>query len=1169
MSYNPNSPYDDYNDALGETDYSSGNIPEQNSPFGSQQKSGFSNTRTGNERKDAENFQKSWNSAGTKTAHSNPIAGATAKSAENSRNGFYKGANKGGNGGGRFSRNSKTPLSAAGIKAKIRRRIIGGVLASALGLGGIGIGFAGPGLLLNKIADVIEKKFVAPTSKVMASKVKNVWKCKLKKACASAVSSEDKANKNGEKMGDVSDEAKQSLENNNAKIEADGTGGDQKIVLGNNEGEVKSDNVENLSPREQNTFEGKIPANNPEISATGGDTTKMVLEEGGAAKQSPLSDNVGDDKDTGKPRTIKDQLDDQAGSNGTDKGAQATDLTTETATIIDPTNPPDFVAKGSSTASTADESAPKFKTPGGSTENVQGAENISKGAIDKVANVKDDAAKGGEGGAQLLINMACGIAMGGNSVVKGYTLGVKLWKIMRMIPFAINIMSVADSIRGAADGGKGPSPNQVSQVASQLTTVLKDKNGNITTKAATDSFGYQAINGDLKVSGSGRSTFNLNDTSKVGSPGMPTKQTSSYITTGKIDTGNDMLSNALNILGGTGASLASGITCDSINGVMTVNDGYKILTGALKLKDLAGQISLIGGLVSGVAGFVGGWTHQDWLSKASAVTGALSACLGAIDELGNPSAWAGCAIAALGAAAAFYLPSVIDGLLSNLKNKFLKNPLPVGSDAMDAMVSGMGASMGMKAGANGVSPIAAGQYYAYNRELLAYNQQRAAVSRAGDSPFDIYNNDTLVGSFMGNFVASLYSNGNSPFGMAQSLLGMFGSTFANFANGTSAYADAASDAYSSSCSDPDSTASGSLATDPFCNTIYGMADSDEMDLSDTMSTITKWGDKECLDGSEPNLTTGKCADNKTYPVWLAANDPTAKKFSKLYGLNRGAKIPGGQLVGSFLDECITRNKDKKFTPMGTEDSLDNGKNCAIGSGGKYGDSNLRVLYNYIQYRLANSNINQGSNLGCEADGFCGNSGSSSSSAAATSTNASANMFTVTGHGIKDGILQRGSGTAGAFDIWNTSANSNGVDIDMNGAADVPTNGARVINMGDLPGGAPYEGNFPADTPFMTTALKDIASNHGPILVHCASGKDRTGFMIATLETIMGFSRQEMDDGFNQGQQGAAAIGIGGGVVPQSYIDEYLDWLGGISGIQQKFGLSSAEITSIQNHLKNG
>jgi len=238
---------------------------------------------------------------------------------------------------------------------------------------------------------------------------------------------------------------------------------------------------------------------------------------------------------------------------------------------------------------------------------------------------------------------------------------------------------------------------------------------------------------------------------------------------------------------------------------------------------------------------------------------------------------------------------------------------------------------------------------------------------------------TFLGSIMGNFVASMYSNGNSPLGFAQSLLGMFGSSMSGILKGNSAYAADATTAYASSCTDSDIT-SASIAADPFCNPIYGLSNSDTLSLEDTVDRITDddWGDCEVNGAADSDHTDkGSCDgytdSNGNKGSWKSAIDSSAKNYDKNYGLNTDAAIPdspAGKTVGNFLDECVTRNNSGSYTPMGTagDNGMGNGKNCALTDSSSYGRANLVTLYNYAEYFLANSNINQGSALGSQADG---------------------------------------------------------------------------------------------------------------------------------------------------------------------------------------------------------
>jgi hypothetical protein len=167
--------------------------------------------------------------------------------------------------------------------------------------------------------------------------------------------------------------------------------------------------------------------------------------------------------------------------------------------------------------------------------------------------------------------------------------------------------------------------------------------------------------------------------------------------------------------------------------------------------------------------------------------------------------------------------------------------MPVGPNAMDAITSGAGALLGQNADSNGNAPMTTTQAVAFRQRQVAYNNEMNAYSRATSSPFDIYNNATFLGSIAGDFVASMYSNGNSPLGIAQSLLGMFGSSLGIFANmimgSNSAYAAASDSAYSSSCVTIDT-----MAADPFCNPIYGLPDGTIEDPDVTVANVAKYSE---------------------------------------------------------------------------------------------------------------------------------------------------------------------------------------------------------------------------------------------------------------------------------------------------------------------------------------
>ena len=1005
----PRDEHRDYHDELEKTDYSNrykfGNEPNQNH-HANQPWLHMVNNRTGNSRDNnnslAENgnLSKAWNSSAPNTAP------------KPASKGFYAGASGGAGtsaAGRRFSKNSKIPLSAAELKARVKKRIIAGVIASVLGVGGIGIGVSMPALFAGKIMDVVTKKFNAPASKSIGSRTKSLLKCKLTASCAKAVNEKTGATTdNGAGMGQISDDMITSFEKNGSQITGPDitNGSDGMISL--NDGKIKigtgangSESLSSLSAHAASELNKTSPAMNGEYGASSGKPTANTLKTTGANKNIPLSENVGNDKD-GKARTISEQLDDQKkATTDTDPNgprAPPEDLTAQNAKTVSPSETPDFVSSKKSNsnddADATNKSKVGFDESSGGSKKIQSAKDIDNDAKAKIKDTADDATKGGGSAvAKKALNIACGLATAGDGLLKTYRLGVKLNKILQLSRFAYMFLTVMNSIQAADGSGReghnGPTSAQFTQLMSSLTTVLKSKDGKVVTKSGTDSFGYQSVAGYLTPKKSG-STFDLANADS-GKIGAPSAFTSKVVV--NSDAGDRSL---MGQLLGEMPDLGTGVVNTLVkNGCA----GLPIVLGLMDISALEGKTATLselgvpgaglvaaGLLTADLVGNVAGWIaeHTDGTISSvfswSAITlGTVSACGEGLMSFGAGAG--GCVMQFIALAAMIAMPKIVDGLIDYFTKDFLKNPMPVGENAMDALISGAGASQGINAANNGVPVMAststtAGltKYLAVNRELAAYNREQDAIKREGASPFDIYNTATFAGSIMGNFAAAIYANGNEPLQMAGSLLGMFGTSFASIISGTSAYADAANTAYASSCTDSDIT-EAKLAADPFCNPIYGMAQEDEMELEDVMEAITKWQDAE-----------GKSAIDST-----VGDD----KYDDTYGLNRDAVIAGAQgvtklKIGDFINECVTRNdNESKFSPMGSSDEKQgDGKNCSFGNDSKFSDNtsddkdrNLKILYNYIQYYLANSNLNQGLHLGCEADGSCADKGSGSSQVA--------------------------------------------------------------------------------------------------------------------------------------------------------------------------------------------
>ena len=829
------------------------------------------------------------------------------------------------------------------LQSKVKRRIIGWVIGGGATLAGGASVALGPGLLINKIESVIEKKFDYAAAS-MQNHVQKLWACKIKKACASKVSADDAANKGtDEKMGNVSQAAEDSIKANGGEIVRDSSGAPTGIetTAGEARTEITGDNLETLgekSPGLAGEFAALEPANQPDAVTYGDEAFGNVEREFGIGKNVPLSDTVGEDE-TGKQIPLDEQV-----ADSTDSKAATDHPNTLGAELAATVNPADHT----STNATGFKPPPAEPTTesGGNDILQQGKTAAKPDVVEDNASMVKRAGGVVEGvnsklnsGPSAAVQAAVGMVCGASGALRDVSIAVKIIKYSYLIKYAATFMSVASAIRAAGDGqGSGPSPQQISQIAGLLTTVMKDEKGNVKTKSGTDSFGYQMMSGELDPAGSFSTSAVKDDTT----PGSPSLFTSSVVMDSNAkDKDNTIFGYIQNALKDTPFNPMSSnmkTSCADANKAIemaAVGQGAGLLSDLFKGPAgwVTGVVQLGGMTLSAAGGMIGG----KFGSMMSQVGNAAAVGASCVSAIGPPSpAYLACAIGVLGIIVGYLIQHEVSSIIKNVQANFLQNPMPVSADAMDSITSGAGASMGAAAGANANAPLPPDQAMAYLNQMNQYNLTQAKIAQATDSPFDVMNNDTFLGSIAGNFAAAMYSNGASPLGFAMSLLGMFGSALGNLVSGTSAMTSAATSSYVSSCQDNTSTANGQIAADPFCNPIYGLPRT--TDIQDTMDAIAASG----------------------------ANDPASCSggFSTTYGLCASATV-GSVNVGDFISHCLTRNSDQTFTPMGISNgSMSDGGDCTPDGN----DSVNNLLYNYVQYYLANSGINQGSSLGAQADG---------------------------------------------------------------------------------------------------------------------------------------------------------------------------------------------------------
>lgn len=160
-----------------------------------------------------------------------------------------------------------------------------------------------------------------------------------------------------------------------------------------------------------------------------------------------------------------------------------------------------------------------------------------------------------------------------------------------------------------------------------------------------------------------------------------------------------------------------------------------------------------------------------------------------------------------------FLPELLKDILAGN----LVDETTVGSFAGDAITSGASGIMGTAAKYGGNSPLTPNEAVAYNKlsEQVAY--QYAEEDRLNSDPLDINNKNTFIGSFfykMSPYLSKISSVSSAFSSMSSMATNSLSSIFYN-----NTYAESA-DQYSL-CQDETYRKLG-LATDPYCNVMYGI-----------------------------------------------------------------------------------------------------------------------------------------------------------------------------------------------------------------------------------------------------------------------------------------------------------------------------------------------------------
>ena len=253
--------------------------------------------------------------------------------------------------------------------------------------------------------------------------------------------------------------------------------------------------------------------------------------------------------------------------------------------------------------------------------------------------------------------------------------------------------------------------------------------------------------------------------------------------------------------------------------------------------------------------------------------------------------------------ASFILP----GLLADLVAGVVIDKDTVGEAAGDAITSGSSGLMGEVAAAGGNAPLTPEQAVAYNNLSNNIAAQYAEEDRLAYSPFDVTNQNTFMGNIFAKLVPTLSNISSLSFpGIISSVASLTTGSLSSIVPKTNAVS--ASDY--STCQDADYRKLN-LATDPYCNVMYGIP----VDVLQIDPDVV-------LDKMQ-----GQIIDN--------VNDDTM-----------GQAKPGSDYE-KFLNNCI--NRDRQNQPLGYNDV----NNSAIGdgSGCKVDDTNKYYYLYFIDQRV--------------------------------------------------------------------------------------------------------------------------------------------------------------------------------------------------------------------------
>ncbi len=296
-----------------------------------------------------------------------------------------------------------------------------------------------------------------------------------------------------------------------------------------------------------------------------------------------------------------------------------------------------------------------------------------------------------------------------------------------------------------------------------------------------------------------------------------------------------------------------------------------------------GFVSLTAGAALTVVS-MGGWAGV----KAAAVSAKAAGVAGAKAAMGtmmrSPGFWASAGIGL----AELFLPQLLKDIVAGK----VIDENTVGADAGNAIVSGASGIMGTTAKYGGNSPLTPEQAVAYYKLSDTVLANYAEEDRLAYSPLDISNKNTFLGNIAFQLAPSII-NISSVLSAIRSVASVvFGSL-----SGLSPITHAESSDDYSTCQDI-SYRDLNLATDPFCNVIYGIPveslDADPIEIS---SALVASGDIYESDDSSTGVSAGDIVPDSKYSNFIKSC------------IERVEPLGEGSNTGS---ECLFNEENKNY-----------------------------------------------------------------------------------------------------------------------------------------------------------------------------------------------------------------------------------------------------------------